>query len=100
MATQSRSEGTKTPLTVTVRYSSSESLEFEVTLTWRKGLVSGHSINVLLFNSRKSEIAVLFLCMAMELICEGCNDHDKELEELRKKTTNTMKSLKTQEESL
>jgi len=34
------------------------------------------------------------------LICEGCNDHDKELEELRKKTTNTMKSLKTQEESL
>jgi hypothetical protein len=78
MATQSGYEGNKTTLTVTVRYSSSESLEFEVTLTWRKELVSGHSINVILFNSRKSEIAFLFPCMAMELICEGCNDHDKE----------------------
>jgi hypothetical protein len=101
MATQSWSLGNKTPLTVTVRYSSSERLEFELTLTWRKGLVPGHFVNVLLFNSRKSEIAVWFRCMAVEFICKGCNDdHDKEGEELRKKTSNMMKNLKTQEEYL
>ena len=101
MVTQSRLEGNKAPLTVTVRYSSSERLEFELTLTWRKGLVPRHFFNVLLFNSLKFEIAVWFWCMAVEFICKGCNnDHEKEGEELRKKTSNMMKNLKTQEEYL
>jgi len=63
--------------------------------------LKGHSGNFLQFNSRKSEIVVWFLCMAMESICEGCNGHDKEGEELRKNVTNMMNStLKTQQELL
>jgi hypothetical protein len=62
--------------------------------------LKGHSGNFLQFNSRKSEIVVWFLCMAVESICEGCIGHDKE-EKLRKNVTNMMNStLKTQQELL
>jgi hypothetical protein len=101
MATQSVSEGCKTLLTVTVRYSSSARLDFRLTLILIEGSVAlEHSINVLLFKSRKSEIAVWFLCMAMEFICKGCNDHDEEGEGSRRKVSNMMKNLKTQQEFL
>jgi hypothetical protein len=40
--------------------------------------LKGHSGNFLQFNSRKSEIVVWFLCMAVESICEGCIGHDNE----------------------
>jgi len=103
MPTQSPSEGCKTPITVTLRYSSSARLDFRLTLILGEGLMTlkGHSGSFLRFNSRKSEIAVWFLCMAMESICEGCNGHDKEGEELRKNVTNMMNStLKTQQELL
>ena len=103
MATQSVSEGCKTRLMVTLRYSSSARLNFRLTLILIEGssVTLEHSINVLLFKSRKSEIVVWFRCMAMEFICEGYNDHDEEgEEELRKKVSNMMKRLKTQQELL
>jgi hypothetical protein len=101
MPTQSLFEGCKTLLTVTVRYSSSARLDFRLTFILIEGSVTlEHSINVLRFNSRKYEIAVWFLCMAMELIYEGCNDHDKQGEYLTKKVSNMMKSPETLQEWL
>jgi hypothetical protein len=58
MATQSSFEGNKTPLTVTLTYSSSEMLEKGLTLMSRKGFRSGQSEKIFLFNVRNSDITV------------------------------------------
>lgn len=66
MATQSVFDGTKTPVMLTVTYSSSDRVGLEVTLTLRYGSGSGHSTSCLRFTSRNSDIFVWFRSSAVD----------------------------------
>jgi hypothetical protein len=95
MATKSSLEGNKTPLTVTSTYSSSEMLEWGLTLMWRKGFRFGQSEKTFLFSIRNSDITVWFRCIAVELIVKDCNKEEEE--EPRGIMSKRKKNLKTQE---